>query len=87
MNVTMMWHGGSGYSAPTMEDAEQFPSLKAAKDEFASRVYDPYYPCVTQDTQDNGGPSAWVFFGTEAGDYPDRLLSFGPRGAVVCERA
>ena len=78
----MLWHGGSSYAAPTINDAESFASLAEAKRDFISRLGNPYYPCVTRETEENGGPSAWIFYGTEAGDYPDSVLSFGPRGGL-----
>ena len=84
--VTWLWHGGSSYSVPGPEDAETFPSLKAAKEAFWRRAcLDLYYPCVTDDVPEDGGPEAWVFYGTEAGDYPDKIMRFGPRGGVRVE--
>lgn len=92
MKVSMLWHGGSSYGVGTIpEDLEEFDSLKQAIRVFDARYneFDPYYPCV-----DNSS-SAWVFFGTieevsanSNGDYyPDRVLSFGPRGGVKVEHA
>lgn len=81
MIVTMLWHGGSSYAVPTDEDAERFASLKEAKEEFWRRAdYDPYYPCVEN-------PEAWIFIGRTVGEYPDRIMRLGKRGAVVVERA
>ena len=93
-NVVMFWHGGLSYAAPDTSDkrdAEQFDSLASAKRAFAARTNDSYYPCVDGDTPDDGGPTAWVFIGRVkdvlGADYPDYVLSFGPRGGVICERA
>ena len=81
MKVMMMWHGGVNYAVPTADDAEEFPSLKAAKDAFWRRAdFDPYYPCVDS-------PEAWIFIGNSVGDYPDRIMRLGKHGAVIVERA
>jgi len=77
----MLWHGGSSYAVPTTEDGERFSSLKIAREVFASRAdFDPYYPCVEN-------PEAWIFVGDEVGEYPDRIMRLGKRGAVVVEQA
>jgi hypothetical protein len=96
MRVTMFWHGGSGYAAPDMHserDAEVFDSIADAKRAFAARAdHDPYYPCVDDCSPEDSGPEAWLFFGKPSdhpilgAEYPDRLLSFGPRGGVVVSR-
>lgn len=79
--VTMLWYGGSSYAAPTMDDGEVFRSFKSAKDAFWSRAdFDPHYPCVES-------PEAHVFIGPEVTDYPDYILTLGPRGGVRVERA
>ena len=89
----MLWHGGSSYEVGYIdEDTEEFPSLAAAKDAFAGRAdtLETYYPCVSEDTPEDGGPSAQVFFADPrefADPYPDRVLSFGPRGGVRVEHA
>ncbi len=85
----MFWHGGSSYAMFDLSDpshAETFSSMEAAKAEFASRANDRFYPCVDRVSPDDGGPSAWVFLG-EVSDYPDRVMSFGPRGGVRVDRA
>lgn len=88
MRVCWHWHGGSGYGVPYPNDKpEQFASLKAAKTEFEGRLHDRRFPCLEHSTTDHGGPSAWVFVGTEAGDYPDFVMEFGPRGGVRVSRA
>lgn len=93
MQVTMFWHGGSSYACfdvHNKRDAEQFNSLAAAKRAFASRSNgrDSYYPCVNECSPEDGGPEAWIFLGANVigQEYPDRILRFGKRGAVVCER-
>ena len=91
MRVTMFWHGGSSYGAPDMHsarDAEVFDSIKDAKRSFAARAdHDPYYPCVDDCAPEDGGPEAWLFFGKDhpiiGQEYPDAVLSFGPRGGVI----
>lgn len=94
MKVTMFWHGGSSYACfdtHSKRDAEQYNSLKDAISAFAGRSngQDSYYPCVSEDSPENGGPEAWVFIGANVigADYPDRILRFGRRGGVICERA
>ena len=91
----LLWHGGSSYELGTYEeDVEHFDSIRALVDSFERRLWDPYYPCVTSDIQENGGQSGWVFFSDpndEAngpGDpYPDRIICHGPRGGVRLEYA
>ena len=86
--VTMMWHGGSGYATPCYEDAERFPSITEAERAFRCRVNgDPRYPCCYSDTVEDGGPQAWIFIGTTPEElvelrdpYPDEVWDFGPRG-------
>lgn len=94
MIVTTFWHGGSSYAPfDTHEprDAEQFASLKDARDAFRARLCDPYYPCVQLAPPDEGGPEAWIFIGRKrdciGAEYPDRIMRFGPRGGVIVEVA
>lgn len=94
MRVTMFWHGGSSYapfSTHEPRDAEEFASIADARRAFRDRLRDPYYPCVSDATPDDGGPEAWLFLCRKRDaigqEYPDRLLRFGPRGGVVMERA
>lgn len=90
MKVYALWHGGSSYAAPEYSDLEVFDSLADFKAEFLSRLSNSYYPCVTEESPDMGGPSAWVFLGTkpEDGDlYPDRVAYFGPRGGFHLDPA
>lgn len=90
MKCTMFWHGGSSYAVfdtSDKRDAIVCDSIADAVSEFKSRAgSDPYFPCVSDDTQEDGGPSAWLFFGDKhpvlGGDYPDRIIEFGPRGGV-----
>lgn len=90
--VWMLWHGGASYAAPdqfNQEDCEEFASLKEAREEFASRPGSSYCPACDTVPPEAGGPSAWLCFADpfEHGDiYPDRVLSFGPRGGVVMGR-
>ena len=90
--VWMLWHGGASYAAPDQfnrRDCDEFASLKEARDEFASRPGDSYYPGCNAVPVDDGGPSGWIFYADpfQDGDlYPDRILSFGPRGGVRIER-
>ena len=84
--VTWLWQGDSSYAPPLPEDAETFPSVSAAMNEFSSRLSDPYFPCVYADTPEMGGPSAWCFYGDDVGEYPDFIISCGPRGGVRRDR-
>jgi hypothetical protein len=87
--VTWLWHGGSSYAVFDVnnpDDVERFPSISAAMNEFSSRLSDPYFPCVYADTPEMGGPSAWCFYGDDVGDYPDFIISCGPRGGVRRDR-
>jgi hypothetical protein len=92
MNTWMLWNGGSSYAHSdnfNRADCERFDSLAAAKHEFKSRLHDTYYPCVENDTPDNGGPWAWLCFADpyQIGDlYPDRILELGARGGLTCTR-
>lgn len=80
--VTWLWHGGSSYAQPLPEDAETFPSIAAAMEEFSSRPSDSHFPCVDEDTEEDGGPVAHCWYGPEVGDYPDFVISYGPRGGI-----
>ncbi len=86
----MFWHGGNNYACfdtHNPEDAEQFDSLEDAKRAFRSRTSDPYYPCVDNREPEDGGPEAWIFLCSKeqalGAEYPDRIMSFGPRGGVI----
>ena len=94
MKVTMFWHGGVSYACfdtHDPKDAEVFESIERAKRAFKNRAWDRFYPCVDECEPGEGGPEAWLFFGDKhpvlGGDYPDRIMSFGPRGGVVVSRA
>jgi len=91
MIVYALWHGGASYAPGSIEtDLETFDSLAAAKDAFASRAgFDPYYPCVSEDTAEDGGPSMWIFLAEpdSRDPYPDRIIEFGPRGGVQVQNA
>ena len=92
MKVTMFWHGGSSYATFDVhnpKDAENFDSIKDALNSFYARARsDPYYPCVDVREPDDGGPEAWLFMGANVigHEYPDRIISFGPRGGTVISR-
>jgi hypothetical protein len=87
MRVTMFWHGGSNYACfdtHNPKDAEEFNSIGEARRVFESRAdFDPYYPCVES-------PEAWLCKGSAksnlGAEYPDYVLSIGPRGGVHCSR-
>lgn len=89
----MLWHSGASYAIGTVdEDVEEFDTLRALKHEFDSRAdsWNTYYPCVERLPQDDGGQSAWVFFRDPRGErdpYPDRILTYGPRGGLRLEYA
>jgi hypothetical protein len=85
----MLWYGGASYGACIEDDLETFGSLAELRHAFARRLGDAYYPCVSDDTPDNGGPEGYVYLYDPRGvddPYPDRLISFGPRGGVRVER-
>lgn len=94
MKVTMFWYGGSSYGMFDVHDPKDalvFNSIREAKDWFAGRPGSPYTPCVSEATQDNEGPVAWLFFGDThpviGEEYPDCIITFGPRGGVRVEKA
>lgn len=95
MKVFMLWHGGSSYAPADQfnrKDIEQFDSIAEAKRAFAARGEgsDSYYPCVDTSEQEAGGASAWLCFSDpyQIPDlYPDRVMTFGPRGGVRVEPA
>jgi hypothetical protein len=91
MKVFMMWNGGYDYSAPSLDDVEEFDTIKDAIRSFDSRAdsWNTYYPLVNREESNNGGQSAWLFF-TDPRDpssgntdtYPDQILEYGPRGGL-----
>ena len=94
MKTYMLWHGGSSYAVFDQfnrSDIEEFDSIADAIRSFRARAdFDPYYPCVSEDAPEEGGPEAWLCFDDpyQVPDlYPDRILSFGPRGGVVMSLA
>jgi len=92
MKTWMLWHGGSSYGVGTIpEDVESFDSLQDALHEFQAREegWNTYYPCVSDETPENGGASAWLWFAFPEGSdpYPDRVVEFGPRGGLVVSNA
>jgi hypothetical protein len=87
--VWMFWHGGASYAPPGTDDAEEFDSIAEAVKSFDRRRLDSYYPCVSDETPEDGGPEGHLFFQdpTEHADlYPDRIVRYGPRGGLVVER-
>lgn len=91
--VWMLWHGGSSYAVADQmnrDDCEEFATLEAALDEFESRPGDSFYPCVSRDSAENGGPSAWICFADpfQRSDlYPDATIEFNARGNAVATSA
>lgn len=91
----LICHGGTGWDIGSLEkDVEHFNSIRELKDAFWRRLEDPYYPCVTDDTPEDGGQEGWVFFydpndeSNGPGDpYPDRIICHGPRGGIVLRHA
>lgn len=80
MKVCWHWCGGPSYAVPSPDcKPEQFASIEEAKAEFASRLNDPYYPCVEN-------PVAWVWKGQESDEYPDWTMELGPRGGIKLNR-
>lgn len=88
-------HPGEGYSTYWKgEDVEEHSSIRAALQSF-DRFPDPYYPCAYDDTREDGGPEGWLFFydprdpenpeGDVVDVYPDRIVSYGPRGGIQQE--
>ena len=88
--VYMLWNGGSGYAPAALDDLEQFDTIAEAMWSFSARTHDSYYPCCYDDTPEDGGPTAHVFFKTPPDPrdpYPDEVWSFGPRGGTRRESA
>lgn len=91
--VWMLWHGGSSYTAPdqnSRDDCEEFATLEDAIAEFESRESDSYYPCVSKDSPEDGGPSAWVCFTDpfqQDDVYPDATIQFNARGIATATEA
>jgi hypothetical protein len=85
MKVYGLFYGGSNYSAGSVEDVEEFDSIKEAKDTLWRRSdFDPMFPCV-----DDAQAEIQLFF-TDPRDrrdpYPDRILKLGKRGGIISER-
>ena len=84
----MLFHGGHSYSAPSVHEdtPEFFDTLEAAKWAFESRTvgFDRRYPCTDETA------TAWLFASDprKTGcEYPDRIITLGPRNGVRLERA
>lgn len=84
MKVTAQFHNWPNLAHPFPEDVQHFRSLRQAVDVFRRRVagYDTRYPTVT-DTA-----TFWIVWGhlDAMPDYPDRIVSVGPRGGVKARR-
>jgi hypothetical protein len=83
----MLFHGGHSYSASSVHDdtPEFFDTLEAAKWAFESRTvgFDRRYPCTDETAE------AWLFAADprKTGcEYPDRIITLGPRNGVRLER-
>ena len=89
MKCTILWYGGSSYAAPRMEDAETFPSIKAAisacEDRFDNA--DGRTPCANEYNGEYPATVATVWFGDTVGDYPDGLITVSSAGYFRCVRA
>ena len=88
MRVKLLWYGGFSYAMAGPDDAESFPSLRAAIAECESRYHnrDGRTPCVEYDYSEGPATCGWIFFGDTVGDYPDRLIVRTVRGAYRAER-
>lgn len=92
MRCFMLWHGGASYAVPETDDAEQFDSLAELCRAFERRSWssETYYPCVSNEPPEEGGPQGHVYLRdprTVADPYPDRIVRFGPRGGLRLELA
>jgi hypothetical protein len=91
MKVWGLFNGGSGYSPGSvheLRDIEEFSSLRVAGitlyDRVAGNIRE--FPNVDRDA------SFHIFFAHPHGpdgvqEYPDRVMTIGPRGGVRIERA
>lgn len=91
MKVTLMWDGGANYG-PSMpgQDEEHFDTLRDALDAVAARAHDSYYPCAYEERHEGERGGGWIYVGhlDDTGDqYPDYVVSIGPRGGVQVSRA
>lgn len=87
MECWLLWHGGSSYAVPEIpNDLEHFDSMRELRDSFWRRQdHDPYFPCVSDDEQENGGQSGYVYLRDPTGEqdpYPDRIIEHGARGGI-----
>lgn len=84
MKVYGLWYGGTSYAAPSIYnrgDIEEFDSIQDAKDTLQERYenWNGYTPTVTHESEIHlfyVGPY-------ETQEYPDRIISFGPKGGIV----
>ena len=87
MKVYGIWYGGSSYVVPSIyneDDIEEFDSLEDAKGTLYSRHNGcgGYTPCVTDESEIH----LWRENPYETGqEYPDKIISFGPRGGIRVE--
>jgi hypothetical protein len=84
------WWGFSAILPSNRErNLDHEKSLDVLVKSFDRRRLDSYYPCVSDETPEDGGPEGHLFFQdpTEHADlYPDRIVRYGPRGGLVVER-
>lgn len=84
MRVWGLWYGGRSYSCPSIDDAEEFRSIRAAGWALEAREENAGgdTPCVEAsemhlfraDPRETGS------------EYPDMVLRLGPRGGIRRER-
>lgn len=100
MIVYALWDGGAGYSSPAIPDhVERFDSLADAKDAFYARhmgavircpfAYVNREPISVYTPLTDASARMQVFFydpTDERDPYPDRIITFGPRGGIRVER-
>jgi hypothetical protein len=81
-------NGGSSYScADWFGTPDALPaSLAAAREVLGDVLHDPYYPCISPVPAELGGPELVLFHAENTSDYPDYIVSFGPRGGIRVSR-
>lgn len=99
--IYAIWHGGSSYSFGEIpEDLETFDSIRDAKNALRERRDKGYgyrqsfrrpdgtvEEILTPAVDESSTMTLYFYDPSEAHDpYPDRMLSFGPRGGVNVER-
>lgn len=94
--IYALWHGGGSYALGSLEhDLEIFSSLREARDALRSRESDgnwdrkrfdyadgrtewTYTPCGDQ----TASMTIWFADPRKENSYPDRQITFGPRGGI-----